>query len=125
MKHTDFFKKYQQLDEQVRAELSAAIKAHGGEYIFIHTEDEDEDSISTEKTSAPVICASTKWLGGFEDFYVTSLSFDKNNQLRIYGFPTEGYVDEEQELTEIAHGHLEYIIDLIPETDEVQDVTIS
>ncbi|WP_205523915.1 hypothetical protein [Heminiphilus faecis] len=32
--------------------------------------------------------------------------------------------DDEQELTSIAHGQLEYVIDLIPETDEVQDVTI-
>lgn len=32
--------------------------------------------------------------------------------------------DDEQELTSIAHGQLEFVIDEIPETDEVQDVTI-
>ncbi len=38
--------------------------------------------------------------------------------------PKEGWVDDEQELTSIAHGQLEFVIDEIPETDEVQDVTI-
>lgn len=100
----------------------AAIKAHGDEYIFIH-EDEDGDYNNEEKNNAPVIAASTRYMDGYEDFYVVRVALE-DNWLQIYGFPKDGW-DSEDELTSVAHGHLEYIIDLIPETEDVQDVTIA
>lgn len=124
MKHTDFAKQYKFIDGWTEAELKAAIKAHGNEYVFIHTDEDDDENISEEKTKAPIIAASTKWMESYEDFYVSRVSFDKYDNLIIFGFPKEGWADDEQELTSIAHGQLEYVIDLIPETDEVQDVTI-
>lgn len=126
MRHTDFYNQYKYLDDCTRAELLAAIKAHGNEYVFIHTDEDDDDdeNISEEKNNAPIIAASTKWMDGYEDFYVSRVSFDKSDNLIIFGFPKDGWADDEQELTSIAHGQLEYVIDLIPETDEVRDVTI-
>ena len=124
MKHTDFYKKYQILDEWAKAELRAAVKAHGSEYVFIHTDDDDDDRVLKERTNAPIISASTKWMEGYEDFYISRVVIEEDDYLIVFGFSKEGWVDDEQELTSIAHGHLEYIIDQIPETDTVQDVTI-
>lgn len=124
MKHTDFYALHKKLDEQARTELKAAIKAHGKEYVFIHADSDDDDQISDEKNNAPIIAASTKWMDSYEDFYVSRVAFDEYDSLIIFGFPKEGWAEDEQELTSTAHGHLEYIIDQIPETEEVQDVTI-
>lgn len=123
MKHTDFYALYKKLDEQARKELAAAVQAHGDEYIFIHSDDDGNYDVE-EKNNAPIISASTKWMESYEDVYVSKVTLEEGKFLTIYGFPKECWVDDEQELTNIAHGHLEYIIDQIPETDEVQDVTI-
>lgn len=125
MKHTDFYNQYKYLDACTENELKAAVKAHGREYVFIHTEnDDDDDHISEERNNAPIISASTKWMESYEDFYVTRVTIDDFDCVVVYGFPKDGWSDDEQELTSIAHGQLEYVIDEIPETDEVQDVTI-
>lgn len=122
MKHTDFYALHKKLDEQARNELVAAIKAHGGEYIFIH-ENEDGDYNNEEKNNAPIIAASTRYMDGYEDFYVVRVAIE-DDWLQIYGFPQDGWYAE-AELTSVAYGHLEYIIDMIPETENVQDVTIA
>lgn len=125
MKHTDFYNQYKDLDARTQNELKAAVKAHGSEYIFIHTETDDDDGhISEDRNNAPIISASTKWMESYEDFYVTRVEIDDFDCVVIYGFPKDGWSDDEQELTSIAHGQLEYVIDEIPETDEVKDVTI-
>ena len=48
MKHTDFYNQYKYLDACTENELKAAVKAHGNEYVFIHTD--DDEHISEEKT---------------------------------------------------------------------------
>lgn len=123
MKHSDFYALHKKLDEQARNELTAAIKAHGEEYVFIH-EDENGDYNSEEENNAPIIAASTRYMDGYEDFYVTRVVLENEICLVIYGYSKDGCKDEE-ELTSVAHGHLEYIIDMIPETEDVQDVTIA
>lgn len=122
MKHTDFYNQYKYLDACTETELKAAVKAHGNEYVFIHTD--DDEHISEEKQNAPIISASTKCMASYEDFYVSRVAIEDFDSVVVYGFPKEGWADDEQELTSIAHGQLEFVIDEIPETDEVQDVTI-
>lgn len=122
MKHTDFYNQYKIVDARTQNELKAAVKAHGNEYVFIHTE--NDDNISEEINKAPIISASTKWMESYEDFYVTRVEIDDFDCVVVYGFLKEGWSDDEQELTSIAHGQLEYVIDEIPETDEIKDVTI-
>ena len=39
MKHTDLHNEYEKLDAIEKKELIAAVKAHGGEYVFIHIDD--------------------------------------------------------------------------------------
>ncbi|MBD5220747.1 MAG: hypothetical protein HDS70_00015 [Bacteroidales bacterium] len=124
MKHTDFYKQYKFLDGWTEAELKAAIKAHGSEYVFIHTDEDDDERVSEEKNNAPIISASTKWMESYEDFYVSRVVIEEGDHLVVFGFPKEGWADDEQELTSISHGQLEFVIDEIAETDNVQDVTI-
>ena len=130
MKHTNFYSQLKEIDNRIREELKAAIKAHGIEYTFIHTDRDDEDEdiydlISEETNRAPIILASTHYTETSEDYYVTHVELDiENDDVFIYGFPTNGCSDDVCELEFIAHGHLEYIIDQISETDEVQDVSI-
>lgn len=122
MKHTDFYSLHKALDNQAYQELRAAVRAHGNEYVFIHI-DEDGDYDTEEENAAPIVSASTKWMDGFEDFYITRVAIDDNDYVTIYGYNKEGYADE-YEIDAVSHGHLEYIIDHIPETEEVKDVTI-
>lgn len=124
MKHTDFYNQYKYLDALTEDELKAAVKAHGNEYVFIHTDDDDDNRIAEEKVEAPIILASTKNMESYEDFYVTRVAIEDFDSVVVYGFPKDGWSDDERELTDIIHGQLEVVIDLIPETDEVQDVTI-
>lgn len=123
MKHTDFYSLHKKLDAQEREELIAAIRAHGGEYIFVHF-DEDGDYDEEERNNAPIIMAGTRSMDTYEDFYISRVELENDQYLNIYGWPKEGWTDELQ-LDDFAHGHLEYIIDQIPETDTVQDVTIT
>ena len=67
--------------------------------------------------------AGTRGMDTYEDFYISRVELEDDQYLNIYGWPKEGWTDELQ-LDDFAHGHLEYIIDQIPETDTVQDVTI-
>ncbi len=123
MKHTDFYAQHKQLDSQAREELRVAVKAHGGEYIFIHQED-DEEWNEDEMNDAPIILAATKHMENYEDFYVSRVVVEDGKYLTIYGFPKEGWWGDDM-ITDIFFGQIECIIDAIPETEEIKDVTIN
>ena len=120
MKHTDFYSLYKKLDQQLEDELIAAVKAHGGKYIFIHTDEDGELDIE-EQENAPVITASCKYMSGYADFSVSRVEVDEHGFCSVYGCLLDGD-NYEWELDSISHGHLEYIIDEIPETDSVKSV---
>lgn len=122
MKHTDLYNEYKKLDAIEREELIAAVNAHGGEYVFIHI-DEDGDYDSEEQSDAPIVAASTRYMDAYEDFYISRVEV-KNGHLYIYGWPTERVADED-EIENVAHGHLGYITDMIDETETVKDVSTS
>lgn len=120
MKHTDLYNEYKKLDEIDRQELIAAVQAHGGEYVFIHV-DEDGDYDMEEQDDAPIVAASTRYMDAYEDFYISRVEV-KNNCLYIYGWPKES-IDDEREIESVAHGHLGYITDMIDATETVKDVS--
>lgn len=124
MKHTDLYNEYKKLDAIEREELIAAVKAHGGEYIFIHLDDEDGCD-SEELNDAPIVAASTRYMSAYEDFYISRVIMEEGKHLAIYGFLKDGYLDDEEEIESVAHGHLGYITDMIPETEIVKDVSQS
>lgn len=122
MKHTELYQEYKRLDELERKELIAAVEAHGGEYVFIHLDDEG-DYDDDERNNAPIISGSYGWMSNYEDFYVSRVEV-RNGFLTLYGWDKEGYSDE-HEIDDVAHGHLGYVTDMIPETETVKDVTIT
>lgn len=118
MKHTNFYGKYQAIEMQERREIAAAVKAHGGEYVFIPEDSEDymeEDNI--------IIMAGRRCSDQNKDYFVSRVTVEEDGQLHIYGFDTEyDTPSDEDELFNIEYGHLESILDAIPETDDVHDV---
>ena len=121
MKHTDYYKAYQVLDKKERQELIAAVQAHGGEYVFINQDDEDWDS-----KDFPIVMASFKYSDEYSDYNVSRVTVDDNGYLTIYGFQKgHNLPEDEDELYYIAFGHISNIIDEIPETETVKDVSIS
>lgn len=122
MKHTELYNEYKKLDELERQELIAAVKAHGGEYVFIDEEDEDW----YDDDDAPIVCACFSYSDGMSDYYVSRVAVDDKGYLSIYGFDKEyGSPSDERELYQIETGHIGPIIDCIPATETVKDVSSS
>lgn len=117
MKHTNTYEKLRVIDEQDRRELLAAVKAHGGIYRWY-----DEDGEEIEGRNAPIIVGAWKHMDGSEDYIITHVVVNEN-YVEIYGFPKEGWETTPDFMYWIDHGQIGYIIDEIPETPEVSDVT--
>lgn len=117
MKHTDLYDKYKALDAQERQELIAAVKAHGGEYIFPTCNE-------NEVENRPIICASFKHAEEPGDYIVTRVVVDDEyGTLSIYGCAKSGWTFEDL-LYYIEFHHISYITAAIPETDTVKDVSV-
>lgn len=122
MKHTDLYNEYKKLDAIEREELIAAVKAHGGEYVFISEDDEDW----YDDDDVPIVCACFSYSDGMSDYYVSRVAVDDKGYLSIYGFDKEyGSPSDERELYQIETGHIGTIIDCIPATETVKDVSSS
>lgn len=116
MRHSDFYKQYKELEALERAELKKAVLAHGGEFRFLTPDREEIDGVI-----APIVMGGdSHWEQNCD--CVISRVVVEDGHLSIYGYDKE-YGDEEIYLDDIEFGHLNYIIDEIPETDEVKDVT--
>lgn len=116
MRHSDFCKKYIELKNLEQEELKKAVLAHGGEFRF-----KTEDGKDIEGVYAPVITVGD---GDFEPncyCYVTRVVVN-GNSIEIYGHNTDRY-NGEKLFNDIDIGFIPYIIDSIPETDKIQDVT--
>ena len=116
MRHTDFYRKYRELEALERKELKKAVLAHGGEFRF-RTEDGDD----IEGVQMPIVMAGDSHWESNCDCYITRVAV-VDGFLEIYGYDKE-YGYKEIRLDDIEFGHLNYIIDEIPETDAVHDVT--
>lgn len=123
MKHTDLYDEYKKLDAIEREELIAAINAHGGEYIFIHLDNEGGYDFK-DLPYAPIVSASTCYMSAYEDFYISRVIIEEGKHLAIYGFLNDGYLDNEEEIESVALGHLSCITDMINETETVKDVSL-
>lgn len=116
MKHTDLYTRYKELDAIERAELKKAVMAHGGEFRF-----ENENGETVEGLCAPVVIACGKHWESPCDCVITRVAVNNGGYLEIYGHEKEWSTHEA--LLEVETGHVGYIIDNIPETDDVQDVS--
>ncbi len=57
-----------------------------------------------------------------EDYIITHVEAE-GNYVRVYGYPKEGWSTTPDYMYWIDHGQIGYIIDEIPETEEVSDVS--
>lgn len=116
MKHTDYYKKQQELERLAEKELIAAVKAHGGSFSFF------DEGVEVDN-GAPIIVASNKYDEICKEHFVTRVEVDDDNELTIYGYPKFGWPDV-YELFFIELGGMEIINDYIPETESVKDVSL-
>ena len=121
MRHSNFYRMYEEIDRMVESELVNAVNAHGGEYVFIHPEGHSGyDGEADEKSDAPIILASQKNAETTEDCYVSRVTV-MDGSLMVYGFPTGCYSTEDEDYFDyIPHGQLMWVIDMIPEVEEVK-----
>ena len=114
MKHTDFYSSLENIKTQEIQELTAAVKAHGGKVTFQYNMEPDDNApILIFNLEGPVeVVVKTVILEG----YFQVFGNDKN----------DCYADEQEEffIEDALPGQLSFIIDAIPETDNVNDVTI-
>ena len=121
MKHTELYNEYKKLDELERQELIAAVKAYGGEYVFIDEDTEDWE----DNDDCPIVSACFSYSDNQSDYYVSRVAVDEKGYLAIYGFDKEyGSPSDERELNYIETSHIGTIIDFIPATETVKDVSI-
>lgn len=128
MRHTELYYAYKALDKHLERELIAAVKAHGGEYIFIHlNEDENEVLDGDENINAPVVLAAYKYTEEYKPFKISRLVVEthlESDTLVAYGWLHDPGWPDENLVDSFAHGALDMLIDAIPPTEKVQDVTI-
>lgn len=116
MRHSDFYKKYRELEALEREELKKAVLAHGGEFRF-----QTKDGEEIEGVSAPIVMAGDSHWDSNCDCVITRVAV-VDGYLEIYGYDKE-YGSEEMWLDDVEFGHLSYIIDEIPETEDMKDVS--
>lgn len=116
MRHSNFYQQYRKLEALEREELKKAVLAHGGEFRF-----QTEDGENVEGVQMPIVMAGNRHWDANCDCYITRVAV-VDGILEIYGYDKE-YGNEEMRLDDVEFGHLSYIIDEIPETNDVKDVT--
>lgn len=113
MKHTTFDPIIERLREIETEELKQAVLAHSGRYRF-------EDKYNRPVITSPCSDFSDTAI----DVDVCEVSVNDRGLLCIIGTEHEGDADEiEFAPGDFAFGHLGYIIDAIPETEKVKDVS--
>lgn len=118
MKHTNIYKKYMELEHIEREELKRAVMAHGGEFRFF-----DENREELNGVDYPIIMAGNPDWSSNVDCVITRVAV-VDGVLEIYGYDKEYGWDGEMTLDDIALGQIEFIIEAIPETEDVKDVSV-
>lgn len=113
MKHSDYQVKIDEIKTLECCELKRAVSAHGGSYEW-----------SEENSGCPPIIAINPNNSAPEpqDVEITKVAVI-DNCLEISGIDKRTGEPIEFDIDDIFPGHLSFIIDYIPETDEVYDVS--
>lgn len=121
MKCTNFYKLYEDVKRKELAELFLALKAHGGSFEF------SEENCKKYNTHPPCIDGAGRNGRNEGTFRVTRVVLEGGVSISVYGISEESSDAEEEEewIETLVRGAYHDIIELIPPTEEVQDVTIS
>lgn len=125
MQYTNLYNAFKKLDRHHEKELIAAVKAHGGQYRFVHIEDDEADEDETDE--APVILAENQWTCEMEYYRVSLVEVHgegDNEYVAIYGWRMDPDWPDEERIENVEHGYLSNIIIYIPETENVKDVSM-
>lgn len=122
MKCTDTYYALQDIKRQEKDELVAAIKAHGGSYSWY---DDEKDEWLDDEERGPMVAAYTlsNMCDRPSDITVRSVWLNKNGMLRIDAEESEYGNVVDVQWSDIFVGHISYITEAIPATDNVEDVT--
>lgn len=115
MKHTDFYSLIREFKRREQQELKRALEAHGGSFSWY-------DTVKNRIIDNPPVVPINSEDGPM-DVAIRSAAII-NNRLCIYG---ENHADGEVvyfEPYDVFAGYMEYIIEKIPATKDVSDVTI-
>lgn len=120
MKHTNFYPQLTEIKKKEYQELYQAIKAHGGEYSW-GTED-GEGNWSFNLGDYPIFAINTT---GYTpqpmDICIRSVRIE-NGRIKLEGEDNEFGNRIEFSTDDVFAGHLSYITDLIPATEQVSEV---
>lgn len=117
MKHTDFYTLVQDIKRKEQEELCKALEAHGGSYSWVNSEGDYITDYPIIAVNVDGICPNPT------DVNIHSVYVD-NGCLNFVGEDKESGEPIDFKACNVFAGHLSYIIDYIPETDTVKDVTI-
>ena len=119
MKHTDFYNKVEEIKRQEQRELIEALKAHGGSYSWYN------EDIQEFESEYPCVAVNLNAINpNPTDVDIRSISINKHDDLCFKGEDKEWGNEVRFCADDVFAGHIAYIIDLIPETDAVNDVTL-
>lgn len=117
MKCTDAWQMGHQLRNRMLDELKLAIKAHGGEYSWYSEEDEEYAE------NVPIVLCNHRYAGPV-DIKVRRVYIDKCGCLGVEAVTNEFEDDIHVEFEDIVPHHIQSIIEAIPATNKVDDVSI-
>jgi hypothetical protein len=117
MKHTNFYEKIECIKQQEIAELTKALNAHGGKFQWPMGDDGDDDVVR------PVIAINPDGqCPDPTDVEVISVCVN-SGRLELTGIEKNNGYEIPFTPEEVFAGHLSFIINYIPETEDIKDVT--
>lgn len=118
MKHTDFYNQIEAIKRKEQRELIEALKAHGGSYSWYN------EDIQEFESEYPCVAVNLNGINPNPmDVDIRSISINKYDDLCFKGEDKEWGNEVRFFADDVFAGHIAYIIDMIPETDTVNDVT--
>ena len=124
MKCTDAWEITRMLHDHMEKELKAALVAHLGEFSW-YSEEEDEGKDEDEKyaDNTPIVMCNHRYAGPV-NVKIRKAHIDSGGYVRVTAATVE-YDDEVCiEFDDIVAHHIQFIIEAIPATDTVTDVSI-
>lgn len=121
MKCTDAWSIAKMLSDHMGKELKAALVAHGGEFSWYTEDAEDEDERYAD--NVPIVMCDNKFAGPM-DVKIRKAYIGNYGHVRVTAATCDYDDNVDIELSDIVVSHIPFIIEAIPVTDAVSDVSI-